>query len=262
MKKYFGLWSILAIAFIVFFLYSFVGSKSLFGFELKSSKLSQSVIVQVDSLSVLNADTDSIMENINIKSVFPQPVDTSSQTILFIGDSMLDGLSPRLAAYAKRSGHSLYSVIWYSSNTEQWGKSHRLTEYICKLHPSYIFICLGANELFVKDIKEKRTGYVKSILNEIDTIPFVWIGPPNWKEDTGINDMLKENLPQGTFFVSNGMKFDRRKDGAHPTAESACMWMDSVARWMPNNSIHPIRLTLPDVKTARPNRVFVHYPEK
>ena len=58
MKKYFGLWSILAIAFIVFFLYSFVGSKSLFGFELKSSKLSQSVIVQVDSLSVLNADTD------------------------------------------------------------------------------------------------------------------------------------------------------------------------------------------------------------
>ena len=171
MKKYFGLWSILAIAFIVFFLYSFVGSKSLFGFELKSSKLSQSVIVQVDSLSVLNADTDSIMENVNIKSVFPQPVDTSSQTILFIGDSMLDGLSPRLAAYAKRSGHSLYSVIWYSSNTEQWGKSHRLTEYICKLHPSYIFICLGANELFVKDIKEKRTGYVKSILNEIDTIP-------------------------------------------------------------------------------------------
>ncbi len=258
MKNYIKLWAILAIAFIIFFIYSWTGNITIFGHELKTTKLAQSVLIEKDTTNT--TDIAAQTEDIKVAKRFPQPVDTAKKTILFIGDSMLDGLSPRLAAYAKSSGHTLYSVIWYSSSTEQWGKKHRLTEYIDKLNPNYIFICLGSNELMVKDIKEKRTKYVKSIIQEIDSIPFVWIGPPNWKEDTGINDMLQENLPEGTFFVSNGMKFKRKKDGAHPTAESAVLWMDSIARWMPGHSIHPIIMNVPTEKTSRPKRVFVHQP--
>ncbi len=51
----------------------------------------------------------------------PVETDTVPKTILFIGDSMLDGLSPRLAAYAKENGHTLYTVVWYSSTSEFWG---------------------------------------------------------------------------------------------------------------------------------------------
>ena len=72
--------------------------------------------------------------------------------------------------------------------------------------------------------------------------------------------MLAENLPEGTFFVSNGMKFDRKKDGAHPTRESAAKWMDSVVRWMPEHCIHPIVLNKPEADKARAKRVFVHQP--
>ena len=250
------LWLLLAISFAIFFAFSLAGDKTVAGHTIKSSNLAKSIIKEQIFTPIVEETPIS-----KPKSLFPQPVDTAKQTILFIGDSMLDGLSPRLAAYAKQSGHSQYSVIWYSSSTEQWGKSKRLTEYIKKFKPTFIFICLGSNELIIKDIKAKRKKYVEAILNEIDTIPFLWIGPPNWKKDTGINDMLVESLPKGTFFMSNGMKFSRKKDGAHPTASSAILWMDSVIRWMPDSCLHPIRLDMPENKTARPNKVIVHQPE-
>jgi hypothetical protein len=126
-------------------------------------------------------------------------------------------------------------------------------------------VSLGANELFVKNIAEKRDKYVKNILSQIGNIPFVWIGPPNWKPDTGINDLVAKNVKRcenGSFFVSNGMHFDRAKDGAHPTRKSARAWMDSVARWMPANAAHPIKMNLPKVETAKAKRVFMHQPNE
>lgn len=74
--------------------------------------------------------------------------DTCKYTLLFVGDSMLEGLSPRLAAYAEENGHSLYTVIWYGSTTEKWGATHKLRAYIEKFKPGYIVVCLGGNELF------------------------------------------------------------------------------------------------------------------
>lgn len=259
-KGYFTLWLLLASAFALFTVLSSFDDVRLFGHTLKSSGISDTLFAEIEEAEQLTEDTDSVVPE-EIKPKFPVPVDTAKKTILFIGDSMLDGLSPRLSAYAAESGHTLYSVIWYSSSTEQWGKSDRLQKYIDEIHPSYIFICLGSNELMIKDIKEKRTKYVKTLVNTIDSIPFLWIGPPNWREDTGINDMLQENIPEGSFFLSNGMSFKRRKDGAHPTLESAAVWMDSIARWMPEHSNHPIIMNNPGDKKARPKRIFIHQPE-
>lgn len=260
-KGYVTLWLLLATAFALFTLLSSFGDVNLFGINLKGSKLASALFDEVEhEAEVMENDTVQALDA--VKPKFPVEVDTARKTILFIGDSMLDGLSPRLSAYAQESGHTLYSVIWYSSSTEQWGKSGRLKEYIDQIHPDYIFICLGSNELMIKDIKERRTPYVKKLLAEIDTIPFLWIGPPNWREDTGINDMLMTNLPEGSFFLSDGMSFKRRKDGAHPTLESAATWMDSVARWMPAHSSHPIVMKNPGALKARPKRIFIHQPEK
>ena len=100
------------------------------------------------------------------------------------------------------------------------------------------------------------------MVQEIGSTPFLWIGPPNWKPDTGINDLIAANVPQGSFFLSDGMHFERSKDGAHPTRSSAIEWMDSVVRWMPAHSNHPIRLDLPAERTARPLKIFVHQPNE
>lgn len=249
------LWILLAVALAVVFALSCLDViPSVFGYSPKSSGMAKALF----------PDKPEAVDSVTIDSVTADPIvqepDTAAHTILFIGDSMLDGLSPRLAAYAAASGHTLYSVVWYSSSTEIWGKSHRLCEYIERLSPTYIFICLGANELYVKDIVEKRTPFIKELLSQIGSIPYIWIGPPNWTEDTGINKMIADNTAPGCYFKSDGMTFERRSDGAHPTAASAIEWMDSVARWMPDHASHPIKMSVPEQRTARPERIFIHQP--
>ena len=87
---------------------------------------------------------------------------------------------------------------------------------------------------------------MREILRQIGDLPYIWIGPPNWKDDTGINELLAEECAQGSFYLSKGGTFEREKDGAHPTKESAALWMDRVCRWIEDESSHPIRLDKPD----------------
>ncbi|MCH5220570.1 MAG: SGNH/GDSL hydrolase family protein [Muribaculaceae bacterium] len=266
-KNYIGFWSLLIVAFLVFGVMSAFEPLSFNGHELKSSKIWPTLTAHHADTLVIDKKRHAYLDSVaNIEEtvavVKPAEVDTVPQTILFIGDSMLDGLYPRLAAYADENGHTLYVVIWYSSTSEVWGKSDKLQKYITQFNPTYIFVSLGANELFVKDIAEKRDKYVKKILSDIGDIPYVWIGPPNWKPDTGINDLVEGNAGEEHFFLTNGMKFPRMKDGAHPTHEAAIGWMDSIIRWMPAHSDHPIRMEVPQKKKSRAKRVIVHQPSE
>ncbi len=251
---YVGLWLLLAIALGFFTYLSSLDEIKIFGLEFKPSGLYEAVAAtpakNQDTATALKT-RDKINTQGQDKDVTEKAkCDTTAKNILFIGDSMLEGLSPRMAAYAKANGHKIHSVIWYSSTSEVWGRSNKLRGYISKFKPDFIIICLGANELFVRNIKEKRLKYVKAILKDIGNIPYVWIGPPNWKEDTGINDLISMNASRGSFFLSKNLKFDRSKDGAHPTRKSAIYWMDSVASWMTHNSAHPIKMKKPSVSTA------------
>lgn len=253
---------LLAIAFVAFAVLSFTGPHTLLGHELKDGGFAETLAGKAADQAPTAQQIKGAAQQVAQAQTINAQVDSTAKTILFIGDSMLEGLSPRLAAYADRNGHTLYTVMWYSSTSEVWGRSGKLASYIQRLHPDYIFICLGANELFVKDIAKKRDKYVKAMLSEIGSIPYVWIGPPNWKADTGINDLIAANAAPGSFFVSNGMHFDRSSDGAHPTRSSAIQWMDSVARWMPLHAAHPIMMDRPDRSTSRPKRIFVHQPDE
>ncbi len=261
-RNYLPLWILLAAALAAVACVSAFGPVRLGGYELKDSGMAKALTEPREHAGAVIAMSDTIIMSEAPMDKEPVPVDTAAKTILFIGDSMLDGLYPRLAAYAGHNGHTLYAVIWYSSTSEKWGGSGRLKSYIDRLSPDYIFICLGANELFVKDIATKRTSHVQTLLGEIGDIPYLWIGPPNWKPDTGINELIATNAAPGTFFLSDGMTFERGKDGAHPTRASAAQWMDSVIRWMPSHHPHPIRLELPDVESGRAKRVFVHQPDE
>lgn len=260
-KNYRGLWCILAVALLVFLGVSLWGPIRVGGYELKQSAMADALIPPAaDTVTAAGASAKPASAGTAVKKAVE--TDTAAKTILFIGDSMLEGLGPRMAAYARQNGHTVYQVMWYSSHSKAWGSTDKLRTYIRQLHPDYIFICLGANELFVTDIKKKRAQYVRNMVRDIGEIPFVWIGPPNWKPDTGINQLIAENVPQGMYFKSDGMTFSRSKDGAHPTRESAIEWMDSVARWMPKHSAHPIRMAVPEMRTARPKKIFVHQPSE
>jgi hypothetical protein len=173
--------------------------------------------------------------------------DTLPQRIFFFGDSMLEGLGPRMMQYAAENGHELLSLIWVSSSTKAYAEYiDTLIHFMRKFQPTYIIICLGGNELFVKDLKQ-RDSYIKTIIQTIDTIPYIWIGPPNWKKDTGINDLIKTNVGD-KFFLSTKLNFKRAEDGMHPTRSSAAMWMDSVVFWMRDSTQYRIAMELPSSK--------------
>ncbi len=256
-RGYIEVWCTLAVALIVMIVISYNGGMQIGSLKIKSSGIVEKLTKEIDTVSNAVATGKAVDKP---KVVKPVPVDTATQVILFAGDSMTEGLYQRMAAWSSASGHTMYTVIWYSSTTERWANSKLLTRYIKELKPTFIFFSCGGNELFISDIIEKRTPFVKEIVKEMGNIPFLWIGPPNWKDDTGINDMIAANTPEGSFFLTNGMKFNRKKDGAHPTLESSAVWVDSIVRWMPNHSNHPIRLEQPTEKLGRAKHVFVHQP--
>ena len=253
-KNIAGVWSLLAVALAIVTLLSLCDELNLpGGLTLKTSGIAERLTrePELPPEEAATLSPDSLIEKMNPDTVAVAKPDTTSHNILIFGDSMLEGLTRRLAAYADENGHTLNSVIWYSSSTKVWAEGDTLRKFIKKYHPSYIFISLGGNELFIRDIAQSREKYVRKILKEIGDIPYIWIGPPNWKKDTCINDLIASCTAPGCFFLSNGMHFDRQKDGAHPTYESAALWVDSIARWMPLHAAHPIKMKKPTKATGR-----------
>ena len=191
----------------------------------------------------------------------PEPAgpDTSAHRILFIGDSMVEGLRYRLSQYATANGHSMECVIWYSSSSKYWAQGDTLSHFIRRFDPSYIFVCMGANELFVRNLEEREAA-VGKIIREMGDLPFIWIGPPNWKPDTGINDILLRLCGKRRYYPSLRLSYERASDGAHPVMRSYNMWADSVSTWLRDSSAHPIRWEIPAQDTPKTHGVTLLMP--
>ncbi len=254
--KYTSLWMLLSLALIVILVVAFVDDIKIGEWTVKKAPVSD-YLLKEESGTLLSMEESE--DSINAEDSQTEIIKTDSlpQSLFIFGDSMTFNLALRLAQYAKQNGHTIHSVNWDSSNTKIWAEHDTLAYYIEKYRPTQIFISLGSNELYYKD-PETRAPYVKKILEIIDTIPYVWIGPPNWKEDTGINDMLQRICKKRSFFRSAGMQFKRKKDNIHPTRESSAMWVDSIMRWLPESS-HPFVADMPSdsIGKSNPNIVFL-----
>lgn len=177
----------------------------------------------------------------------------TARNILFFGDSMLEGLCRRFIDYADQNGHQLNTVVWYSSSSDLWANTDTLEYFMKKHKPNYIVVCLCSNELFVKDI-DKRKENIKKIVKKIGNIPYVWISPPNWKDDTGINDAIISVVGKGRYFDSRSLQLERGKDHAHPTFPAAAIWMDTIARWLKSPACeNPIVMEWPEKEVPSRN---------
>lgn len=258
-SNYFGLWLLLVLALVLMVGVAFIPDDLSIGrYTVKKAPLKETLLSDKTSLpDSLDVMSDSLV--IREIELVPKPVATDSvpKSILLFGDSMTYNLALRLSTYAAQNGHSLHAVNWDSSNTKIWADTDTLLYYIKKYQADFIFISLGSNELYFKK-PELRLPYVKRILDMIGETPYIWIGPPNWKEDSGINDMLQATCAPGSFFRSAGMEFKRKKDKIHPTREASALWIDSIMRWMPK-SRHPILADFPadSLKKVKTNIIFL-----
>lgn len=176
------------------------------------------------------------------------PADTDSIGVRFllIGDSMNEFLRLRLNDYCMANGHTMECVIWYGATTKQYGTCDTIAYFIRKFHPTYILLTIGSNELFVRDIIKNRTPYVQHIIEQLGNVPYVWVGPPNWKDDTGINELIISHVGPSRYFESKRLTFTRCKDGAHPVKSSALKWMDSIATYIATDASVPVAMNPPE----------------
>lgn len=210
-----------------------------------SAQLADAEIL-TDTIPVVWADTAAIVKSTHYEYPLDTTGDSTSAKILLIGDSMNEFLRLRLNDYCIANGYKLECVIWYGSTTKQYGTCDTLAYFIRKYRPTYVLLTIGANELFIRDIIKKRTPYVQHIISQLGNIPFVWVGPPNWKDDTGINELILSHVGSSRYFESKRLSFDRCKDGAHPTKKSAFRWMDEIAAYLASDAQHTLVMNTPD----------------
>lgn len=210
--------------------------------------------ISLDSLMVPAPDSTQAATLAVTEVSAPEKVrDSSHQRILFFGDSMLEGLSRRLCDYVAANGHEQKTVLWYSSSSEKWATTKTLDYYIREVKPTFIICCLCSNELFVRDL-DRREKFIATIVKKMGNTPFVWISPPNWKEDTGINERIIRQVGKERYFDSTHLTLARGRDKAHPTFDAAAHWFDLVAEWLESDqTAHPIVMKKPTEKTKWTN---------
>ncbi|MBI4952478.1 MAG: hypothetical protein HY908_10630 [Myxococcales bacterium] len=183
-------------------------------------------------------------------------VDEAPQRILIFGDSMVQSIQPRLGDYCLENGHKLLPAVWYASTTVAWGVQHKLDQLINEFKPTMVIAVLGSSEISTRKVEE-RDKFVRAILKKVGRRKFVWIGPPNWREDTGINALLERELGKGRFFRSAELELDRIEDKIHPTPAGGVKWTEAFLGWLRDESAYPILLATPTRTAPKiPARVY------
>ncbi|MFO0551943.1 MAG: hypothetical protein U0271_26395 [Polyangiaceae bacterium] len=167
------------------------------------------------------------------------------EKVLLLGDSMVEVLSPSFAAYAKAAGWELSLAIWYGSTTAAWAEGPHLAGLLHRVKPTLVVVALGSSELTARKPMERRP-YVEAIVRRVGARKLVWIGPPSWREDTGIVSLLEDAVGKDRYFHSDRLELTRKKDGIHPDKEGGQRWMHAVADWLGAESRYGLALTTPN----------------
>lgn len=248
---YIDLWIILTVSLLVVMgVAIYEGDLSLGAYTVKKAPFRESLLGSqtTDSITPLIADEAD-------ESALPEgEIDENPQTFLIFGDSMTPNLARRLADYAGANGHTaVHSVNWDSSTCITWAESDKIEHFIAEYQPTFIIVCLGSNESFLRNPSDRKE-IVARIISKFNGLPFVWIGPPKFGQQDAYNDMFQEMLPKH-YFRSDHLELERGKDNIHPIQSGSNKWMDAVMAWIPSTP-HPFRAAKPGPDTQRAKITF------
>ena len=204
-------------------------------------------IIEIKKDTLLNNEQQSFGEPIIDTTEFERShADPSEkQRILIMGDSECGGLYRQLNDYCFQNGHNLVaSVVWNSATILNFAYSDTIASIINKFQPTYIFIVVGLNELYARDL-DKRRAAAELLASKLKGIRYSWIGPANYTSDFGINKVFSEAAEHGAFFLSRDLNLPKGKDNRHPNATGYRIWMDSIAKWMKTTAKYPLIMNTP-----------------
>ncbi|MCH5240703.1 MAG: SGNH/GDSL hydrolase family protein [Muribaculaceae bacterium] len=251
-----SLWLLLIVALAIF-----IGISMSEDIKIGSHTLSKGYFPETLFAREEEEEPDTVPENpVDTITVVEVQPDTTVHSLLIFGDSMTHNLSMSVAKYGSKNNYKVTGVTWESSSIPGWLHSGKIKEYIKMSNPDFIIISLGSNEMELKYF-DRRVPDIKKIVEELDSIPFVWVGPPLWKEDRGVYSMLEAGLPNGRLFRTENIEIPRGPDHVHPTRKGADIWADTLMRWIAN-SYHPILTTPPDsTSTLKGHKIIYLHPD-
>jgi hypothetical protein len=198
--------------------------------------------IKVDSL-INNKIFLNSVDSFKIKS--NDEIDSTKHRIILLGDSECGGLTYPLNAYCEENGHKLVlSFVWNSASIFNLAYSDTITKIIEKYKPTYLFLVIGLNELYAKDLNKRKMA-ADLFAKKISNIPYSWIGPANYRQDFGINKVFSSSADSGCFFLTNDMELPRGEDGRHPNKLGYKLWMDSIASWIKISAKHKLVMNKP-----------------
>lgn len=190
-----------------------------------------------------------------IPNLTPSNYSPNKKRILLVGDSEAEGLMYPLNDYCQNSGHELVkAVVWYSASDMTYAANDTLKNEIAKVKPDYIIMVIGLNQIFQQSF-ESSIKAVATIKKTFGNIPYTWVGPANWVEDKGINEVYEAETDPGTFFLSKNLVMGRGKDGRHPDMKGYYIWMDALAKWLQRDAKWKLTMVKPSKNGSK--RTFV-----
>lgn len=176
--------------------------------------------------------------------------DSAYHRILLMGDSEVGGFKYPLSRYCNANGHKLVGVIeWNCATIFNYAYADTIDVLISRFKPTYIFIVLGLNEVYARDISA-RTKAASIFKKKIEHLPYAWIGPASWIPDYGISDVFSNVAGSENFFPTKFLTLPRASDNRHPNNKGYDIWMDSVAHWMNKRTQSKLLLNSPHSKTS------------
>lgn len=146
--------------------------------------------------------------------------------VVHTGDSMVGGgLCKALAPKFKSEGTKFVRDVWEAASIVAFADSDRIPKLMKKYDPDLVLLTLGANDVFDKH-PEYMIRYIESIVKKVGDRDCYWIGPPLWKGDAGLVDVIREHVTPCKFFDSSHLTLQRAGDGIHPTEKGGAVWAD------------------------------------
>ena len=160
--------------------------------------------------------------------------------VLHSGDSTVGGgLSHALRRIFTTEGAAYTRDSTRSMAIKTFARTRHFEQQLAAVDPDLVILTLGTNDVF--------DPYPESLASRVDAIvakataPSAtrpedgprscwWIGPPTWRGDTGIVDVIRAHAAPCLFFDSSDMKnVARIRDGIHPNERGGAVW--ALAFW-------------------------------
>lgn len=162
-----------------------------------------------------------------------EPRSFAGKVVLHCGDSMVGGqagLTRALEAKFKAAGAKRFiSDSWVSASISTFDQQAKFRELLARHKPDIVIVTLGANDVFVPH-PDTLAPHVKGIVKRMSAgeRECLWVSPPTWKKDTGVVEVIRDNVSPCKFFDARDMNIARAGDHIHPTDKGGAEWAEQV----------------------------------